>query len=315
VSTWGSDVGGFFSFYGRSLDDELLRRWVQLGAFSGVMRTERDGISIPEVDRPQVEQPAQLANWRRYAKIRTQLYPYLAGADETYRKTGLPIMRHLLLEWPDDWRARGRDDEFLFGPDLLVAPVLEAGATTREAYLPAGRWIDFWRSVSFRESDGSLVLRSPETIPGARSVVLPAPADEIPLLVRAGAILPLLPPWVDTLADHGWGTPGLVRLADGPRSRDLIAFPRGRSAARLDGGGRIESDEVPEGWRLALRGPATSWRVQASLRTLERPIDPCAVEWNGRPLADGAWSWDAGQGVLRARFEGRGTLVVRGCAG
>lgn len=315
VSLWGSDVGGFFSFYGRALDDELLRRWVQLGAFSGVMRTERDGIAIPDDERPQVEQPAQIANWRRYAKIRTQLYPYVAGADEAYRKTGLPIMRHLLLGWPDDWRARGRDDEFLFGPDLLVAPVLEPGATTREAYLPAGSWIDFWRSVSFQESDGSLVLRSPETIAGGQSVVLPAPAEEIPLLVRAGTILPMLPPWVDTLADYGWGTPGLVRLSDGPRSRDLLAFPRGHSFARLDGGGRIESDEVAEGWRLALHGPETSWRVQASLRTLERPIAPCGVEWNGRPLADGTWSWDAGQGVLRAKFDGRGTLLVRGCAG
>ncbi|MFM7142894.1 MAG: TIM-barrel domain-containing protein, partial [Alphaproteobacteria bacterium] len=54
VSAWGSDTGGFFSFYGRKLDDELLRRWVQLGAFSGVMRTERDGIAIPDYERPQV---------------------------------------------------------------------------------------------------------------------------------------------------------------------------------------------------------------------------------------------------------------------
>ena len=314
VSLWGSDVGGFFSFYGRALDDDLLRRWVQLGAFSGVMRTERDGIAIPDYERPQVEQPQQIGNWRRYAKLRTQLYPYVAGADETYRNTGMPIMRHLLLGWPDDWRARGRDDEFLFGPDLLVAPVLEAAATMREAWLPAGDWIDLWRSVRWQESDGALVLRAPEVLHGNAQVVLPAPADEIPVLVRAGAILPMLPPWVDTLADYGWGTPGLVRLGDGPRTRDLLAFPRGHSSARLDRAARIFSDEIADGWRLDFHGPETSWRLQASLATLDRPLRPCAVEWKGRSLADDAWTWDDTQRVLRANFAGAGgRLVVRGC--
>ena len=76
--------------------------------------------------------------WRRYAKLRTQLYPYLAAADATYQRSGLPIMRHLALAYPRDARATARDDEFLFGPDLLVAPVLEPGATQRDA-LPAAR--------------------------------------------------------------------------------------------------------------------------------------------------------------------------------
>jgi alpha-glucosidase (family GH31 glycosyl hydrolase) len=143
VSRWGSDIGGFFSLLGPQLTDELLIRWVQLGAVSGVMRTQRDGISIPAYRRPQVEDAAQIDNWRRYTKLRTQLYPYIEAADGEYRRSGLPIMRHLVLAYPDDAAAADREDEFLFGPDLLVAPVLTPGATASEAYLPAGAWVDF----------------------------------------------------------------------------------------------------------------------------------------------------------------------------
>ena len=155
VSTWGSDIGGFFSFFGRVLTPELLARWVQLGAFSGVMRTERDGIGAADGSRPQVDDPQQIGNWRRYAKLRTQLYPYVAGAEQEYQQRGLPIMRHLALIAPGDPAAIERDDEFAFGPDLLVAPVLEPGATERTAYLPRGTWIDLWRSAHYVERDGS----------------------------------------------------------------------------------------------------------------------------------------------------------------
>ena len=94
--------------------------------------------------------------WRRYAKLRTQLYPYLAAADDEYQRTGLPIMRHLALAYPDDPRATAREDEFLFGPDLLAAPVIEPGATRRALYLPRGNWVDLWRSVDYVDRDGSL---------------------------------------------------------------------------------------------------------------------------------------------------------------
>ena len=79
ISTWGSDIGGFFAFFEDELTPELLIRWVQFGAVSGVMRTQADGIAVPEKPRPQVWDPDQIANWRRYTKLRTQLYPYRRG--------------------------------------------------------------------------------------------------------------------------------------------------------------------------------------------------------------------------------------------
>ena len=90
--------------------------------------------------------------WRRYAKLRTQLYPYLLAADAEYRRTGVPLMRHLALAYPTDAAAVAREDEFLFGPDLLAAPVLaQRRARSASLYLPGGRWIDFWKGVAYDE--------------------------------------------------------------------------------------------------------------------------------------------------------------------
>jgi alpha-glucosidase (family GH31 glycosyl hydrolase) len=316
VSRWGSDIGGYFSLLGPQLTDELLIRWVQLGAVSGVMRTERDGSAIPAYTRPQVEDPDQIDNWRRYTKLRTQLYPYIAGADLEYEHSGLPIMRHLVLAYPDDDAAADRDDEFLFGPDLLVAPVLTPGATTREAYLPAGSWVDFWRAVQFSSADGAFVLRDANVLAGGGVQTVPAPLEELPLFVRAGAVLPMLPPDVDTLADYGAGAPCLVRLADRTRALQLLAFPRGTTEGRFGTRGRYGSVEAPRTWTLVVRAEHRSTvMLEASMHTLQSPFDPCSVSVNRRRLPDDAWSFDPSTGVLRATVEGRSLRVdVTACA-
>jgi alpha-D-xyloside xylohydrolase len=310
VSRWGSDIGGFFSLAGPPLDDELLIRWVQLGAVSGVMRSQRDGIAIPSYVRPQVEDAAQIGNWRRYTKLRTQLYPYIVAADREYSRSGLPIMRHLVLAYPDDPAAADREDEFLFGPDLLVAPVLTPGATTREAYLPPGDWVDFWRAVEFGSAEGSFVLGGAEVLAGGGVHTVPAPLDELPLLVRAGATLAMLPADVDTLADYGAGAPGLVRLADRQRALQLIAFPRGTSEGRFGKAGRYTSTEAPGKWTLNVRAERRSTvTLQATMRTLQAPFVPCSVLVNRRALPADAWTFDPATGVLRATVEGRSLRV------
>ncbi|MEA2172253.1 MAG: hypothetical protein QOF76_5553 [Solirubrobacteraceae bacterium] len=116
---------------------------------------------------------------------------------------------------------RDRDDEEPLGPDLLVAPVLDPGATTRRVYLPPGHWIDWWRSVTF---DGAPRLHTPVVLEGGREVEVPAPLDELPLFVRASAVLPLLPADVETLSSYGKGT--AVRLADRRGRRTLLAWKR-----------------------------------------------------------------------------------------
>jgi alpha-glucosidase (family GH31 glycosyl hydrolase) len=312
IGIWGSDIGGYFSIGGdEQLDDELLARWVQLGAVSGVMRTETNGFAVPDYDRPHVYDGDQLANWRRYAKLRTQLYPYLVAATRQYRRSGLPLMRALALAYPDDPAAVARDDEFLFGRDLLAAPVLEPGATRRTLYLPRGRWIDFWRSIRYVGRSGSLTLRGAKVVRGGRDITLPAPIEQLPMLVRAGAVVPLLSAGVDTLSSYADSS--TTSLGERRRRLGLLAFPRGASSARFYSGGRLRSRERSGRWTLQIRGDrAYRFELEAALGSLEHPFRACEVSIDGRPLAGRHWSVD--HGVLAARFDGRrARLVVSAC--
>ena len=316
VSIWGSDIGGFFALSRPQVTPELLTRWIEFGAVSGVMRTQANGLALPgKARRPQIFDPDILPVWRRYAKLRTQLYPYIAAAERTYDRTGLPLMRHLALVRPGDAAAAARDDEFMFGPDLLAAPVVEPGATSRSVYLPRGRWIDLWRSASMTDY-GALRQRRARLLPGGRDVIVPAPLDELPLLVRAGALLPLLPPDVDTLTSYG-DEPGLVHLADRRRRMRLLAWPRGRSRAAIGARERVRSRETRRGWVLGVRGRIKRrYSVEASLTALRRPFRPCAVRLRGRRLPRSAWSYRRRSQVLRVTFRARTARLVarRRCA-
>ncbi len=192
VSVWGSDIGGFFSI-GRDLPPELLERWVQFGAVSAVMRTQRNGVAVPSIERPQVEDPEQIANWRRWAKLHTQLYPYSVAAQRTYARTGMPLMRHMALLWPDRPRARAPATT-----SSCSAPTSSPLPSSIRA-CASGRWrcrrvagSTSGARPATAERDGGLSLGKAKVVRGKR-VTVPAPADELPLLARAGTILPLLP--------------------------------------------------------------------------------------------------------------------------
>ncbi len=312
VSLWGSDIGGFFTLSAPQLTPELLKRWIQVGFASGVMRTQANGFSLPGKERrPQIFDADVLPVWSRYARLRTQLYPYLAAAEAAYDRAGLPIMRHLALADSTDPRAVARDDEYMFGPDLLAAPVIEPAARRRTLYVPRGTWIDLWRSARYR--DGALVLGDVQTVAGGRERTIPAPLDELPLLVRAGAVLPLLSPDVRTLTSYGRG---VVHLSDREGERRLLAWPRGASAAPLGPGERVGSLERRRTWTLTFRGRRTrTYRLQASLGAMRRIFRPCAISVRGRRLRRGrAWTYDAASDVLRATLRLRsGRVVVKRC--
>jgi alpha-glucosidase (family GH31 glycosyl hydrolase) len=305
ISRWGSDIGGYFGALGGKLTPELLQRWIEFGAVSGVMRTEANGFNLGPNTRPQIFDPAILPIWRRYAKLRTQLYPYLLAADADYERTGMPLMRHLALVYPADATAAEQEDEFMFGPNLLAAPVHQPGQTQRSVYLPNGRWIEFWQAISYRDTDGSLRLRRAKTVKGERSISVPAPLDRLPMMARAGAILPLLPAETQTLASYGAAS--TVGLDDVSRRLHLIAFPRGKSKSPLGENGGFRSNEGKRAWKLTIRR-ATQYRIslEASLTTLRHKLRPCMVRLNGRKLRRKAWS--AKKGVLRVRFQTKGEV-------
>jgi alpha-glucosidase (family GH31 glycosyl hydrolase) len=263
-------------------------------------------------DRSQVWHEAVYPIWRRWARLRTRLYPYIAGASAQYQRTGMPIARHLSLAFPEDGTAAGRQRELMFGDWLLAAPVLEPEARTRKLYLPPGLWVDLWRSVRYVEKDAQLLMGRAKLLPGGREATLPAPLDELPMLARAGALIALAPRDVDTLADD-LDAPGVVSLSDRARLRELLAFPRGSSEARFDGDERLISREGKGRWTLDIRGSRKrTWGIAASFATMNRPFRPCSVTAGGEPVRK--WRWLAKERVLRAMVKMRsGRVDVRAC--
>jgi alpha-glucosidase (family GH31 glycosyl hydrolase) len=228
IAYWGSDIGGFHALFtsGRT-SSELLIRWLQLGAFSGIMRTQAEGFGRPDQTghRAEVWDDDVLPHWRAMAKLRTQLEPYIFDAAMEYRRSGMPLMRHLALAYPDSAAAWGEGPagaaartEFLFGPDLLVAPVVDMGAVARDVWLPPGKWVDLWKLLDFDDATGELRPHpgGAATITGGRVLPVDAPLDHIPVFVRAGACLPLLAGDVDSLVtDTGFEhDESVITLAD-----------------------------------------------------------------------------------------------------
>lgn len=170
---WGSDTGGYYQFKQR----DVFARWLQFSAFCALMEIGGKGSHAPwDMPTEPAYDAEMIAIYRRYVQLHHDLIPYTMRAAEAAARSGLPIARPLVFAWPDDPAVRDRWDQYLFGDDLLVAPVWQNGARAREVYLPAGDWEDFW--------DRSRTFRGPLTITAE------APLDVIPVFVRAGAVVP-----------------------------------------------------------------------------------------------------------------------------
>ena len=237
-----------------------------------------------------------LGVWRRYTKLHTEPNPTGAPPMRSTGDSGMPILRALALAFPDDEVGAAREDQFMAGPDLLAAPVLTPGATRRRLHLPAGAWIDWWRSVHERPTDGGFDLAQARLLKGPTDTTLPAPRDQLPLLVRAGAVLPLLSADVDTLADR-YAAPGVVTAAQRESTRSVLAFPRGTTRRRMGDGERLTSIERRGRWELRVRGKRRrTYRLQASVRAMRTPFVPARVTLSGRPVKRRRWSYDVDTG-------------------
>ena len=135
-STWGPDI------ISDGYDRELWMRWAEFGALTPVMRDHP--WSRPKFSVDLWHDPGTIALFRRYAILHSALLPYFATYAAEAHRTGVPILRHLVLEYPSDPRSATAEYEYLLGESLLVAPVIEPGAVTRKLYLPAGDWVNYW---------------------------------------------------------------------------------------------------------------------------------------------------------------------------
>jgi len=276
VSRWGSDIGGYDTIADDpQLTPELLKRWIEFGAVSGVMRTKLSGIAIPSYTRPQIFDDDIVAVWRKYAKLHTQLYPYLRGADAQYRATGMPLMRALWLHYPTDRTARGMGSEYLWGRDLLIAPVYEKGATHRRVYLPAGIWYDWWTNMPL--TGGTWENREVDL-------------STMPIYVRAGAIIPFDP--IRQYAEQPVTAPTTLRIYPGADGDFTLYNDDGISQDYLKGKAswiRMTWDDAAHTLTLRPGAPAgmTSQPVHRrfAIRVMSQPGRPVKeVMYEGKPL-------------------------------
>lgn len=165
-STWGSDLGGFLGWP----EPAVYMRWTQLACFSPLMRshgrTPREPWEFGE---------AAVANYKRCAWLRENLLDYIYSAALEAHKSGIPIMRSMSLAYPRESRLAAVDDQYLFGPDLLVAPVVGEG-DSRTISFPSGNWTGLW--------DGKVVA-------GPASLKTAVPLKTIPVFLREGAAIPV----------------------------------------------------------------------------------------------------------------------------
>ena len=170
IPYWTTDIGGFFCNYPGGSENpeyrELFTRWFQFGAFCPLFRVH--GTSTPkELWRfgPQYE-PILV----KYDNLRYRLMPYIYSQAWRVTNEGALMMRPLVLDFPQDHTARESKDEFLFGPSILVAPVIQKGAQSRSVYLPKGAgWTDFWTGQPYD---------------GGQTIAAAAPIDTLPLYVK-----------------------------------------------------------------------------------------------------------------------------------
>ena len=240
----GPDVGGFDG----SPSPELFLRWFQLGAWLPLFRTHasvRAGRREPWEFGPEV-----LAHAREALVERRRMLPYFMTLAHLARRTGAPYVRPLWWGAPEDRALRDCEDAFLLGDCLLVAPVFAAGAERRAVRLPPGRWYD---------------TRTERVYEGPGQVTVDAPVARIPVLARAGSVIP-------------------VRGADGGLELEVWAPVRGRS-----GGGLVVPDtgegwEEPEAERYVVRwrGHRVVVAREREQRTAEPPY-PVRVRGLGGP--------------------------------
>lgn len=245
VSNSGHDIGGFS---GPAPGPELFVRWVAFGIvlprFSIHSWNDDGTVNEPWMHPEVTQQVAALI------KLRYRLIPYLYELLWQSHSAYEPVLRPMFAEFPHDPRCLVDGDDMMLGSSLLVAPVVEAGQSTRDVYLPAGaRWASYW---------------SGEVFEGGQTVNLPAPFEQPVMLLREGSVIPL------NIAEQRFG-----RQAD---ERAFIAMPHdGTGVAR---GSCVEDDGESEAWRSGAQG---RWHVTIASDASTLRISVAREGWVQQP--------------------------------
>ncbi len=210
VAFYGHDIAGYQSVGNDTADKELWWRWCSLGAFSPIMRTHHGAYDNWQLDSDE----ETLTHYAAYAAEHTRLFPYLRGLAAVASESGYPLIRHPAMHYADaDWAAM---DAWLLGESMLVAPILERGATSRVVELPSDvGWYDWWTGASVSAGDFSAAL------------------GEIPVFASEGSLIPVLTDIPDTLSTAT--DEGVTDIDDAALTRTLRVFGSGGSFVEADG--------------------------------------------------------------------------------
>jgi alpha-D-xyloside xylohydrolase len=299
-SIWGHDIGAYQNANFTSNHADLFMRWAQYGAFTPIMQMHRGVQAGSLTDTNNLEQypwgygNTALANYVSYAKLHSQLFPYIYTYVKEASTDGLPLIRPMVLLNQTDPALLGVQHTFYFGNELLVAPMNAATSTSRNIQLPAGNWYDYWTNAKYTGGQ-NLVWSNADT-------------TKIPLLVREGSIIPMLPTAPQTLCDANYvNNPAITTINS---ALQFLIYP-GPSVATF-----TMYDNTTA--QCAVSSTVTS----LSLSSIARPItfkvfetaSPAGVERNGLRLthllsqndfnnAATGWFYDGAAKFLYVKFQ------------
>lgn len=286
----GDDIGGFNG----SPTPELLTRWMELGAFNPMYRNHANkGTRDRE---PWVDGPEHEAIRRHYIEVRYELMPYIYTSMEESSRTGIPLMRPMFLDFPDQQELDTNDTEFMFGPDLLVAPKVEEFVGKYDVQMPTGIWYDFWTG---------------QRVQGKTQFVDPA-LDVLPVYVRGGAIVPEQPVVQSTdeipqgplrlLVYPGPACHGSLYQDDG----NTLAYTRGEflrmqfTCEKSAGATRVNVSTTARNFK--------PWWLSMELVVYGVESKPREVSVNGSPSQD--WRFDPAAHTVTLRAESVERVVI-----
>jgi alpha-glucosidase (family GH31 glycosyl hydrolase) len=283
------DIGSFLGVPSGAANDpdDLYLRWLGLGAFQPILRMHSNNTQNARL--PWEYDSATAATGDQFLQLREQLVPYTYTLSHESNVTGLPMAKALYLDYPDQAAAYTNPGEYLFGDDMLVAPVTTPGQVAKTTvWFPAGQWTDYFTGATFT---------------GPSTQTLQVPLDREPVFVKAGGIVPLQP------------STGKAQTADSaPLTLKVYAGADGGYSLYQDAGsglGYTKGQSTTTQISTATHGNATTVTIGAAKgsypgasATRTDTVDltgisqPHTVLVDGRPLAASQWTYDAGTHTL-----------------
>ena len=293
---WSHDIGGYQDTNPSLSPPNLFIRWTQFGCFTPIMQMHRQ--VTKELQYPWRYGAEALQNYQFFANLHTRLFPYIYSYAKQASDTGIPIIRPLVLLNQTDANTFSLQHTYLFGNELLVAPMITPDANARQVYLPAGTWLDFWSNQRHAGEQNINWTNNQQT--------------QMPLFVRQGAIIPMLLTDVQTLCDANYVNNPNIKTPD--TGLQFWIYPDQKSQFMVFDGTDIQCEAAQGNLRVTLSSVARP----VLLRILAK--QPAAVTRDGAAIPNLAtaaefdaaavgWLADSQAGLLFIKFQHAGGVT------